>query len=531
MQTLIVAGLFVATAIAQSNTVPGLDARLSYAGDPVYYGRRGAAHPGGEVAIMFSYYMCNTGTIDVPWTAPMNPEHPMFGFTVVREKNGRLEQITNQATTFAKHAFGAENVQRDCGPCALTGTGLRVGCSDAYSANTNSNRYYLAPQNEIDPWTGIWEPVGSYFDRGEPDVGAPANSDGSRSLLNGSSGVFADQVRNRVTLREQDLLEADRLFVAMHMILRGEDGDAHFDNLGRRRANMTWNGGTWVVSNAAQPYQQGSVLHEWTGATVSSARNGEDDGHFFTAVKVTDNGNGTWHYEYALQNFDNARGGASFRIPLCPSVQVTGVSFRDVDQDLLNEWSWSRVGSELVFSAPLANPLDWNTMFNFGFDCDQAPVGGDVVVDQARLGAGALSVTIATQVPSGIAEVTSLGAGCGNPAPSITVQGLPTLPNPGFGIELVTEPHSQSLLFLSAQQDNVVLAPGCTQFLMDASLQTIGFYVADGSGITQVSIPLPLDPAFDGVRLYWQAAQLQSGGPVFGEFAVSNGTAVRLGCR
>ena len=58
-----------------------------------------------------------------------------------------------------------------------------------------------------------------------------------------------------------------------------------------------------------------------------------------------------------------------------------------------------------------------------------------------------------------------------------------------------------------------------------------GFYVADGSGVTQVSIPLPLDPAFDGVRLYWQAAQLQSGGPVFGEFAISNGTAVRFGCR
>jgi hypothetical protein len=264
---------------------------------------------------------------------------------------------------------------------------------------------------------------------------------------------------------------------------------------------------------------------------VTHARNGDDDGHFFVAVKVTDNGNGTWHYEYVVQNFDNARGGASLRLPLCPSTQLANASFRDVDQDALNDWTWSRVGAELVFQAPANNPLDWNTMFNFAFDCDEAPVTGDVAIDQARLGAGALAVVVPTQVPGGVAEIRALGAGCGAPAPGLAVVGMPLVPNPAFALDVTAQPLASTLLFVSAQQDNVLLTPACTQWIADASIVSFGLVVADGAGLARFAIPIPNDLAFDGVEIYWQAVEVQPAGPLYGEFAASNAVATRLGCR
>jgi hypothetical protein len=404
--------LLAAPLAAQVGTIPGLDGSLTNNASPTYFGRRGPAHPSGQIAMAMSYTMCNPGAVPIQWSAPMNPNHPMFAMMVVRESNGRFEQITSDAETFVKHAFSAANSASTCGgTCQTTGTGLRVYCTDTYGASTNANRLYLAPASEIDPWTGTWVPVGSYFDRGDPDVGAPQNADGIRSLTSGTTGVFLDPVRNRVTLQEQDLLTPGRLFYCCHIVTKGEDGDLHWNNLGHRQFTATWNGTTWAFA-APIAFVPGTVLDEWAGATVTNARNGDDDGHFLVAVKTTALGGGLWHYEYALQNFDNHRGGATLRIPVNPTSQVGNITFRDPNADPLDGWIASRQGAELVFTAPANNPLNWNNIYNFGFDCDVPPIAGAVAVDQARLGAGALAVTIPTQVPAGLAAVTTLGPGC-----------------------------------------------------------------------------------------------------------------------
>jgi hypothetical protein len=398
---------------AQSNTIPGMDGRLTNNDSPTYFGRRGAAWPNGEIGMSYSYSMCNAGTVPLPWTAPMNPNHPMFAFMVVRESNGRMEQITN-SETYVKHAFAAANGSSTCGTCQSTGSGLRVGCNDTYGAGTNASQFYLGPPSEIDPWTGIWNPVGSYFDRGDPDVGPPANTDGVRSLSSAQVSAF-DAVKNRVTLREQDLLVAGRLFYCMHIVVRGEAGDLQLDNLAHRQMSVSYGGSTWSFANTGVPFTPGTVLNEWTGATVASARNGGDDGWFFVASKVTTNGNGTWHYEYAVQNFSNARGGAALRVPVLAAANVTNIGFRDVDTNALNEWTSSRTASQLVFQAGATNPLDWNTIYNFWFDCDVAPSNGQVLIDEARVGAGNLTIAVNGKVPSGVptASVTSVGTGCG----------------------------------------------------------------------------------------------------------------------
>ena len=87
------------------------------------------------------------------------------------------------------------------------------------------------------------------------------------------------------------------------------------------------------------------MLDRWSGATVTEGSNGgtgtlsDFDGRFLVGVKVTGPVNGMWHYEYAVQNLDNSRGGASFRLPVCPSARVENFGFRDIDLDAANDWT------------------------------------------------------------------------------------------------------------------------------------------------------------------------------------------------
>jgi hypothetical protein len=133
------------------------------------------------------------------------------------------------------------------------------------------------------------------------------------------------------------------------------------------------------------------------------------------AVKVTGPFGGLYHYEYAVQNLDNHRGGASLRIPLDASATFANPGFHDIDGDSTNDWTVSRVGNEVSFLAAANNPLDWNTLYNFWFDCSAAPSVGQVLIDEARLGPGAIQVAVNSEVPSGIptARVARVGEGCG----------------------------------------------------------------------------------------------------------------------
>ena len=526
-----VAAALLSPLMAQSNTIPGVDGRLTNAASPITFGRRGPAYPNGEVAMACSYTMCNPGTVNIAWTAPMSPNHPFFAWSVVRAANGRMEQITNNATTYVKHAFAAANSASTCGGTCQSSPsgGLRVNCTDTYGASTNGSRFYLGPAPEIDPWTGIWLPVGSYFDRGDPDVGAPLNTDGVRSLQSNSGGFPTDPVKNRITLREQDLVQTGTLYYCTHIVVPGEDGDLHWDNAGSRQMTATWNGSAWTFAVPGS-LVQGSVLNQWAGASVTNGRNGDDDGHFVVAVKVTPLGGGLHHYEYAVENFDNARGGATLRVPVCPTTSVTNITFRDTNGDPLDNWTASRIGAELVFQAPGNNPLDWNNIYNFGFDCDIAPEAGPVNIDQARIGPGALTVGVATQVPSGLASVANLGPGCGAPAPVLAANSLPTIPSPGFGLTISVAPSAAVGVFASFGAGNTLLAPGCVAYLADP-IVPYGVFVADGSGLAVAPWAIVNDVSMEGLVIDWQAAELVTGGPLWGFLALSNGLEILIATR
>jgi hypothetical protein len=523
---------------------PGYNGALANISEATAWGRRGPAYPGGELGVSFRNQLCNPGTIPVEWRSPgsntgqpIQADHPKFGFLVAREIGGRLVQISDWS--YCKHAFlslNSPSVSPCLGGCQQPPNGgaqLGVACSDIYSAQNNATRTYLGPPAEINPWLGTWNPVGSYFDIGDPgQAGYPLPADGLRSL--NTSGW--DAVKNRVTIREADVQGgvSSGLFFQIHVIHEGERVENRGNNIMSRPFSLSWNGSWSAAATGTATF--GSILSRWTGATTTTGSNGgtgtmtDADGRFAVAVKVTGPVGGFWHYEYCVHNVDNHRGGATFSLPLCAGARVQNIGFRDIDQNAANDWTSSVGGSQLTWSAPLSNPHNWNTLYNFWFDSDVAPTTGNATIDQARIGPGALTVTVGTTVP-GLQPAVWLGAGCGTPATVIAVNGVPAAGNAAFALQMTSAPNTPVLLLYSLTSGATPLVPGCDAYVDLLSYGPVGLYVTDGAGAATVALPvlpgqLPQD-------LVFQAASFVPNPPLFGLIGLSNGLKVRfagLGC-
>ena len=531
---------------AQSNERgPGYDGALANISEPTYWGRRGPAYPGGEIGLSFRNQLCNPGTIPVEWRSPgsspgqtIQTDHPKFGFLVAREIDGRVVQISDWS--YCKHAFlslNSPSVSPCLGGCVQPPAGgaqLGVKCSDIYSAQNNASRTYLGPPEEINPWLGTWNAVGSYFDIGHPgQAGYPLPADGQRSL---STSGF-DAVRNRVTVREADVAGgvASGLWFQIHVVHEGERVENRGNNVMSRPFSLAWNGSQWSAALTGSA-TYGTVLTRWPGATVTYGSNGgtgtlaDADGRFAVAVKVTGPVDGLWHYEYAVHNLDNHRGGATFSLPVCDGARVQGIGFRDLGTNPLDDWTASLANGRLTWSAPAGNPQNWNTLYNFWFDSDVAPTNGVATIDQARVGPGALTVDVATTVP-GLQPAVWLGAGCGTPATTLAVNGVPAAGNAGFALELRGAPATFVLLLYGSPATPTVLGPGCETFLDLTGYGTVGLYLTDAAG--GATVPIPVNAAQMPQDLVFQGASFVPNPPVLGLFGLSDALQVRfagLGC-
>ncbi len=409
LSILVLAASLSPAASAQPNLRPGTDVSLGGLGDI-----SGLAHvgtfPNGRMALAMETTSCNLGTVNVPWKKAMNADHPFIAFLIARETGDRMVQISDRS--FIKHGFFALS-QNACTPCQnpSNGTFLGVGCSDVYGIGNNGDDFWLAPADEVDPWTGAWQPVCSHFDKGEPPLAAPLDCDGQKSPINPASPLG-----NRVRVDDADLNSpgSNFYFQGMYVVIGEAEADRG-NNIGSRRFTANWTGGGWnlqVPSVASgNVLKQGSILRQWSGASLASASNGDDDGRIYVAVKTIDLGNGFHRYEYAVHNRDNERAVGTFRIPVCPGATVQNVGFHDVDPDVGNDWSFSQTATEIVFSTT-GNPIRWNTFYNFWFECSAAPLANNtLVLGQHDPGPGAdwLAVTSTAPLRSNTGPVIGQG--------------------------------------------------------------------------------------------------------------------------
>ncbi len=520
----------VGPAFAQANVDPTIDVKLAQLRDLAALGRQGV-FPGGMNGISFATTVCNEGTSEVPWMAAMDPDHPFIAFLLARESGGRFEQISDRS--YVKHGFFALS-GGFCGTCSPTdGSTLGLGCSDTYAVDTNGDSYWLGPPDEIDPWLGIWDPICSHFDRGEPPVAPPFDCNGARSLTQNQVQALGS-VAHRIRVKDSELNVPGALFYVQGYYVVSTEGEAlRADNIGSRAFTATWNGSRWNLSETGG-LLYGSILSRWSGATVASSTNGSDDGRLYVAVKVSGPVEGFYHYEYALHDRDNLRGVGALHLPLCPGARVKNLGFGDVDDDGTNDWSALVGASEIVFSTG-ANPLRWNTIYNFAFDSDAEPGPEAVVLDAFDPGPGLGSIAVASSAPTQLFN-PYLGAGCAlDTPPTLYATGNPArakLGNSDFGVATSGNEPGQVNILRGGLQPGTFTILGCTFHMGGPYSSTFraSLAVADGAGVAAHALPVPNSLTLEGLEVRMQAIGRDPGdGIMLSNWELSDALLVRIG--
>ena len=366
-----------AASLAAPALAQGPDVNVLYVGggnDFVYYGQSG-----GIAAYSFATTSCNPGTQQVLWqSGTLN--HPVIGQNFFRLKSGRFEQI---GQSWLKHGFCAVN-EPGCGSCQGTPCDtLGIGCADTYWGTLNDGQ------------------------GGGPKWAVNA-ADGTHTHVGGPSGPTAIRGRLQALVTDVDpALNPGARYFAEAQYVTGDDAQA-----GNAKNNASWK--EILFTSVTNPDQVSNVTHvgqpamyAWKAAdpavTVVDIQNTNEagigvHGWFFLGYKVTDNGNGTWRYDYALQNLTSDQSARSFRLPMASGVSISDVYFNDVDYHSgepfdNTDWVYSEGGGTFGWAStqthaqnPDANALRWGTTYTFSFTATSGPVADIVEMELFKLG-------------------------------------------------------------------------------------------------------------------------------------------------
>jgi hypothetical protein len=314
---------------------------------------------------------CNIGNQKLLWQQNTS-FHPVIPQNMYRIKDGRIEQI---GMSWIKHGFCALQ-QNLCGACTPDGQGctqaLGVGCSDPYSSGNNGWQSGLGPRSQVNASSGVfpypfWSP--SY---------------------NGTVG-------RRIQIDKNDFdpaLNAGAVYVGEGQYVHPEDAAAGNgeNNASYRLFSVgSFTQGNYNLSWVDSTVQQKPAIFAWPTVhpdVVLQKISVPNDGVYYLGHRVTDNGNGTWRYEYAIFNLNSDRSGRKFSVPIPAGVTVTNIGFKDIDyhsNEVYDNTDWSSTlqNGVLSWSSPQtfeanvnSNALRWSTMYNFWFDADTAPESG-----------------------------------------------------------------------------------------------------------------------------------------------------------
>jgi len=340
---------------------------------------------GGITGYSVATDSCNIGNEPLLWLAGTN-EHPLIGQNLYRLHNGRLEQI---GMSWLKHGFAAL-AQNLCGDCQNPGTQtlLGVNCSDPYSATLNGDQDGFAGQGGLGPRSEVNAFTGAY------------------PYPYSQQGLSGNAIYKRLQVHINDLDPAQvpgaRFFVEGHYVTP-DDASAgnQLNNASHREAIVGGlSGSGWNLFVVGETQRELPAIHAWRRAdpaVLLQEVGAPGDGKLTLGSRCSDNGDGTWHYEYALYNMNSHRGASNFGVPFDAGVNITNLGFHDVDYHSgepydLTDWSGA-VGSGVVswqtqtFAVnENANALRWGTTYNFRFDADQAPGEVNVTVGLFRPG-------------------------------------------------------------------------------------------------------------------------------------------------
>ena len=319
----------------------------------------------------------------------------MISQNFYRIANDRFTQI---GQGWLKHGFAAleENL---CGSFqALPGFDrLDPGCSDPYGAGLNGGQSRLGPKSDINPVTGAY------------------------SWPHTARGQTGNSIYKRIQVPQADLQVAGaQYFIASHYVTQDEPPfGTDLNNSSYRRVNVSGNSVFPTDSTQREKY----AVEAWSDSNPDVTLSIVDipgDGRFIVASLAIDNNDGTWRYEYAVQNYNSHRSAGAFRVPVPAGVSVSAIGFHDIDNHSgeiydNTDWSSSTAGNQVAWSTqsfktnPNANALRWDHVYSFWFTADAGPEDTSGQLDMFMPGEikDAGMTLVAPSGPACVADVTT----------------------------------------------------------------------------------------------------------------------------
>lgn len=316
---------------------------------------------GGIDAFSVGTTSCNIGDTPLDWIDGTNL-HPVIGQNAYRLRGNRFEQI---GQSWLKHGFLALNGGL-CDTCITSpSTSLGVGCSDPYGASLNGSQGGLGPKFEVNAATGFYP--------------WPYTGDG----LTGNS------IYKRLQIVDTDLdstmNSGASYYIEAQYVAQDDSADGNSANsVSWRPANFSGSGSSYSLSLTGSTVRGEPAINAWKVANPSVEIKSFDipnDGRFNVGLLITDNGNGTFTYEYAIHNQTSDRSAWKFEVPTAAGATITNIDFHDVAYHSGEpysgaDWTSSVSGGTVTWSTSdyatntNANAIRWGTLYNFRFTTD-----------------------------------------------------------------------------------------------------------------------------------------------------------------
>jgi hypothetical protein len=304
---------------------------------------------------------CNIGNAPVNWCDDFPncdggqlqpPQHPVIAQALYRLEDERFVQL---GISWLKHGF----VSTNSGGACKQGT---------YSGGMNGSRP-MGMRSEVNATTGVFPFPESFV---------------------GSSTAYDQRIKVAETELDPAIHTTALFWVdAQYISDNDAQGGNGLNNASYRPVSVT--AGTYSLPFSGALVRERTAVHAWKAADAGvEIHNVDLPGaiveRYEVARKVTDNLDGTWHYEYVIRNMNSDRSARAFTVDFPDGTAITNVGFRDSEHHSgepysTSDWDSSVTqatgtvtwGTATFDSNPNANALRWATMFNFWFDAAVPP--------------------------------------------------------------------------------------------------------------------------------------------------------------
>ena len=400
----------------------------------------------------------NIGDRPVEWVNNTN-QHAVIVQAIYRAEGNRFEQL---GMSWAKHVVVAANMPFDpsYGPCISPGFNkLGVNCGDVYSATQNASQTGLGPRYDLNPATGVY--TMPYSGLVPPITGGDSLA---RRLFARESETQASQNPGATLYAETALYAPDdagwgnarnnfssRLLTPLP-VMTGTNQPLSFAGDSYRTSALeywAWATPGVAVGHADLHELNTTVIDRWdpyaigdTSTPLLPQSQWVSSSHqvwtrFTAASAVTDNGDGSWTYTYAVLNANSHRAGAAWtlRLPAGATVSSTGFhapAYHSGDRVRNAPWatavspdriSWQLDPSSETVTLPTVgqvtlepNALRFATVYSFSVTLNVPPATGSARLALWRAPADATGDAKSSLAITGLIAPAYCTADTGGPA-------------------------------------------------------------------------------------------------------------------